>query len=76
VIAEERDQPAAPAQPEEPIDHAAAVRAPVDVVPEGDDGVVPARADRVQDGGQGVRAAVDVPDRDRATRHPPLRLSE
>ena len=66
MVAQERDQAAAAAQVDEPVEDAPAVRPPVDVVAQGDDRVLGAGPDGVEQGVQGRRAAVDVADGDGA----------
>ena len=69
MVAQEGDQAAAAAQVDEPVEDAPAVRPPVDVIAQGDDGVLGAGPDGVEQGVQGRRAAVDVADGDGARGH-------
>jgi hypothetical protein len=60
MVAQQRDQPAPAGEVDQALQHAATVRAAVDVVAQQDDRVVWARRDGIDQGGQGIRAAVDV----------------
>src|SRR5262245_51045967 len=67
VVAKHRDQVAATGQADQLLDHPSAVRPPVDVIAESDDGILGTRADRLDQRAEGRRAAVDVADDDGAT---------
>ena len=62
MVAQQGDQLAFAAEPQQPVDHPAAVRAAVDVVAQQDDRVVRPRLDCRQQGFQRGQAAVDVAD--------------
>ena len=64
VVPPDRNERASFAEGDEVVRRRPAVRAPVDVVAQGDDGVVGARLDSVDQGFQGPGAAVDVTDGD------------
>src|SRR5262249_40676547 len=69
VIALERDEAAATGQGEEPIQHAAAVRPPVDVVAQGNERILRVGRDGIEQGVERVEAAVDVADGDGTSGH-------
>ena len=69
VVAQQGEQPTAPAQADEEVEDAPAVRPPVDVVAQGDHDVLGIGLDRVDQGSQRQRAAVNVADSNRAMRH-------
>src|SRR5262249_14515601 len=60
VVTQERYQLAPPAQREEPVHDAAAARAPVDLVTQGDKRIFWAEPNGLDQGGQGIQAAVNV----------------
>jgi hypothetical protein len=69
VIAQQRDELAAPFHLNQSIQHARAVGSTVDVVAQGNEYVHRPRTDRLDQGVQGQGAAVDVADRNGADRH-------
>src|SRR3954464_4765211 len=69
MVAQERDETAAAAQVDEPGEDSPAVRSPIDVVAQGDDGVVGAGSDGGEQGVERRRAAVGVADGDGAGGH-------
>jgi hypothetical protein len=70
VVAQERDQSTSLCEADQHVNYPAAVRPSVDVVTQGNDGVVPTGRNGIDYSRQGVWAAVDVADRNETARHP------